>query len=315
MDNWRERLMLFFKGMAMGGADVVPGVSGGTIAFITGIYDELITSLKAFDIKALQLLRHGELLPLWKKVNGNFLAVLFSGILISIVSLAKFIIFALENYPIQIWSFFFGLIVISAILVLREVRRWNWLVPVVVFLGIIVAYLITSMAPKSTPDNLFFVFASGMVAICAMILPGISGSFILLILGKYESIIRAIQERDFVTLVVFAGGCATGLLSFVRLLSVILNKYRNLTIAILSGFMIGSLNKVWPWKLALTFRLNRHGEQVPLMERSVMPAEYLRVTGEDPRLFEALLFAALGIFLVVIIEKIAHQNNSVSRNG
>jgi putative membrane protein len=289
----------------MGAADVVPGVSGGTIAFITGIYEELLRSIAAFDIAALLLIKQFEFAAFWKKINGNFLVVLLAGIVTSIFSLANLVTFLLSAYPIQVWSLFFGLIIISSLLILREIHQWNLLVIIFIIAGAAAAYSITILTPAQSPDSYLFIFFSGMLAICAMILPGISGAFILLLLGKYEYILRALTEQELLIILVFIAGCIVGLLLFSRLLSWTLNNYRNLSIAALAGIMIGSLNKVWPWKTVTTYRLNTQGLQVPAFEESVLPGEFLRATGQDPKLFIGLFFMALGILLVIFIEKLA----------
>ncbi len=305
MRGIKEYFLLFIKGMGMGGADVIPGVSGGTIAFITGIYEELLDSIKAVNINTLRLLLKADFLLFWKLINGNFLVAVLAGILVSVFSLAKIITYTLENYPIQLWSFFFGLIIISALAVAREIKDRDWKVFLMLAVGIAFAYFVTSATPSTTPDNLFFVFGSGMIAICAMILPGISGSFILLILGKYEQVLTAAKEFDITTLVVFAVGCAVGILAFARVISWLLKHYHASTIAILVGFMIGSLNKIWPWKEVLQYRINSKGERVPFLEKNILPNEYIEITGNDPFVLQALLFFFLGIGLVVVIEKIA----------
>jgi len=293
----------------MGGADIVPGVSGGTIAFITGIYEELLNSIKSVDIEALKLLFSFKLHAFWSKINGGFLLPLFLGILASVFSLASLMHYLLENHQISVWSFFFGLIVVSSILVLRETKKWNWAVILSIIVGAIVAYFITELTPTSTPNGLWFIFIAGAIAICAMILPGISGAFILLILGKYAYITGAISDINVLVLAVFALGCLFGLLSFARAVSWMLTKYHDISIGVLSGFMIGSLNKVWPWKIVTAFRIDSKGEQVPKLTDNVLPAQYLRQLNEDPQLFQALLFMALGIFIVVVIEKIAHYRS------
>jgi putative membrane protein len=304
MRNPKDYILLFLKGVGMGGADVVPGVSGGTIAFIAGIYEELLDSIKSFDKGAIQLLFAGRFADLWKHVNGNFLAALFSGILISIASLAKLIHYLLNNHPIQLWSFFFGLIIISALLVTRQIRKWNILVVVSGILGVFIAYFVTSATPATTPDNYLFIFISGAVAICAMILPGISGSFILLILGKYEFIIESVKDMNILVILTFGIGCVIGLLSFSRLVSWLLHKYHDITVALLAGFMLGSLNKIWPWKETLSTRLNSKGEIVPLIQQNLWPTEYMQEVGE-PLIIHAILFFAIGILIIIGIEKIA----------
>ena len=308
MRSIKDYILLFLKGIAMGGADVVPGVSGGTIAFITGIYEELLFSIKSFDVTAIKLFLKGGFAEFWKHINGGFLLVLLSGIMLSILSLARVIHYFLEHHPIQLWSFFFGLIIISAIAVTREITKWNFLVIGFGILGIILAYLITEASPASTPDGYFYIFFSGVIAICAMILPGISGSFILLILGKYQFIIGALKDLNIMVLIVFALGCITGLLSFARLVSWFMKKFHNMAIALLAGFMIGSLNKIWPWKETITFRTDRTGELVPLIQKNILPNNYFPVTGDNPQMLTALLFAAIGVLIVIIIEKMANYN-------
>ena len=293
----------------MGGADVVPGVSGGTIAFISGIYEELINSLKSINLENLKLLISGQFKAFWTAINGNFLLVLFSGILISIKSLASLMVYLMDQYPIELWSFFWGLIVISSVVVLRQIKNWQASVMVIGLVGVLIAFVITSLSPAETSDNLFMVLISGILGISAMILPGISGAFILLILGKYRMIINALNEMDLLIIGVFLVGCIIGILSLVRLIAWLLNKYHDHAVSLLAGFMMGSLNKIWPWKEIIEFRVNRHGEQVPLIDRNIFPTEYYEFTGNDPHIIQAILFAAFGFFIVVAIEKIALRMN------
>ncbi len=296
--------------MAMGGADVVPGVSGGTIAFITGIYTELLDSIKAVDADAFRLLFSFKLKDFWKKINGNFLLPLFLGILTSLLSLVQLIKYLLEYEAISLWSFFFGLIIISSLLVLREIKKWNPQVVISMFIGIAIAFWITVTSPSETTEAYWFIFLSGCIAICAMILPGISGAFLLLILGKYQFIIDSISNKDIAVIAVFGLGCIVGILTFARAVSWLLKNYHDLAVALLSGFMIGSLNKVWPWKVALAFRIDSEGKQVATITENVLPAEFFRASGEYPMVFQAILFIALGIFIVVLIEKIANRKTS-----
>lgn len=289
----------------MGAADVVPGVSGGTVAFITGIYEELIQSIKSIDLNAMRLLLQLRIAEFWKLINGNFLITLVSGIFVSLISLAKLMLYLLEHHPISIWSFFFGLILISTPLILRDVKKWS-IAPIFTFLiGVALAYWITIISPAETPTNMFFIFLCGAIAICAMILPGISGAFILLLLGKYEFMITALTEFNIPVILVFITGCILGLLGFSHFLNWILKNYRFATLALLAGFMLGSLNKVWPWKEVISFRLNSAGEQVPAFDRSIAPWDYLAKTGQDPQVLNAILFVMLGIILVIGIEKTA----------
>lgn len=305
MRSFKDYFLLFLKGIGMGSADVVPGVSGGTIAFITGIYEELLSSINSFDAKAFRLLFSFKIKEFWIKVNGSFLLPLVAGILLSAMTLAKIITFLLDKHPIQIWSFFFGLIIISSISVAKEINKWNFYTFISGLCGIAIAYVITMVTPSTTPNELWFVFISGAVAICAMILPGISGSFILLILGKYAYIMSALKNLDTTIIAVFASGCVIGLFTFSRLISWFLQKFHNYAIALLAGFMIGSLNKIWPWKKAELFRFNSHGEQVPTFERNLLPTDYYAETGYSPMIIQAILFMALGFMMVVIMEKIA----------
>lgn len=308
MRSFKDYITLFFKGIGMGAADVVPGVSGGTIAFITGIYGELIDSIKSVDGKALLLLVKFKWIDFWKRINGSFLLAVLLGVLVSILSLAKLISYLLDVHSIKVWSFFFGLVVISAITILREVKKWDIGVVVMLLLGIVIAYYITIATPASTPNHWWLVMLSGTIAICAMILPGISGAFILLILGKYEYVTGALHELNLPVIAIFIAGCIIGLLSFVRIISWILNKYYFKAVALLSGFMIGSLNKVWPWKEVVSFRVDSSGEQVVLQDRSILPTKYLEATGNAPEILQALFLIAIGIGIVVIVEKFAHAS-------
>ena len=254
---------------------------------------------------ALMLLFQLKLKQFWSSINGWFLLVLVLGIATSIASLAKLITYLLTDFPIQLWSFFFGLIVISALSVGTQIKKRDWTSAACGILGIVIAYYITSATPAVTPEAYWFIFVSGMVAICAMILPGISGSFILLIFGKYEFILTALKNFNFLVMITFAAGCLLGILSFTRVIAWFLKRYHDRTIALLAGFMIGSLYKIWPWKYPVQYRVNSAGDQVPFIERNVLPNEYFEYTGEQPLILYALFFMALGFFIIVIIEKIA----------
>lgn len=315
MRKFKSYIRLFFKGVAMGGADVVPGVSGGTIAFITGIYGQLLNAIKSVDLQALQLLIQGKFADFWKYVNGSFLLVLLSGIALSIVSLAKLLHFLLEDYPIQLWSFFFGLIIIAAISVSREIKRWRGPVILSGIIGIVLAYFITLATPAETPETYWFILLSGALAICAMILPGISGSFILLILGKYTFILEAINARDLVVIAIFGLGCIVGLLSFARLVSWLLGRFHDIAVALLAGFMIGSLNKIWPWKEVIRTRINSKGEEVPLISENILPGDYMAATGLQPQVTQAIIFMMLGIGIVVLLEQLASKKGRITTSA
>lgn len=304
MKGFKDLILLYLKGIAMGSADVVPGVSGGTIAFITGIYERLLHAIKSIDLTALKLLKVFRIRELWQHVDGTFLLTLGLGIGTSLFSLAKVITHLLSTYPIQVWSFFFGLIVISALIILREIKRWNIGVLLAIVVGCAAAYFITAATPAETPEAPWFLFIAGAVAICAMILPGISGAFILLLFGKYEYILTALKELRIGEILIFMAGCLVGLLSFARVVSWLFKKYHNLTVGILSGFMIGSLNKVWPWKEAVQTYLDRHNEIKPLVEVNILPTEYLAKTGQEPFFLQAVLFAAGGFLIVLAIDRL-----------
>ena len=289
----------------MGAADIVPGVSGGSIALITGIYEELLSSINSFNGENLRLLLKFEFKAFFQAVNGAFLLSLLLGIMTSIFSLSKLITYLMAEHPIPLWSFFCGLILVSAFLILKDIKKWSLGVVIALILGIIIAYWITDLPPTSSPDALWFTFVAGAIAICAMILPGISGSFILLILGKYEPVLNAVSERDFITLGIFALGCIVGILSFSRVIIWLLKRYYSLTIGILSGFMLGSINKLWPWKIVTAYRTSSSGEVKPFLTENILPSAYLEQTGFEPKLMLALLAFAFGIILVVGIDRLA----------
>ncbi len=300
--NTKDYLVLMIKGMAMGAADVVPGVSGGTIAFITGIYEELINSIKLVNIQAAKLLFSGKIGGFWKHINGTFLLSVLLGIGISVFSLAKGLEYLLGHYPILVWAFFFGLIIASAIYVARYIKKWNTGTIIAGIAGIVVAYFITVVSPAEANTTWWFIFVSGAIAICAMILPGISGSFILVLLGMYKFILEAVGNFQIAVLLVFLIGAAVGIIAFSNVLSWLLKKYHNLTIAVLAGFMLGSLNKVWPWKEVIKTFTDRHGELKPLVESNILPHTYEQITGKQSMLPGALMLAVFGFALIFIIE-------------
>ena len=283
--------------MGMGAADVVPGVSGGTIALITGIYEELINSIKSINLDAARLFFTGRWASFWKQINGNFLLAVFAGIFISVLSLARLLEYLLEHQAVLIWSFFFGLILASSYAVSRKINTWDYKKILALLAGIAIAFYITSVTPTTTTDASWFLILSGGLASCAMILPGISGSFILLLLGKYSFALHAVNERIIVDLLLLGLGAVAGLILFANLLSWLLKKYHDLTITVLVGFMIGSLNKIWPWKETLETILVE-GEIKPLVEKNILPSP-----GNSADQFGmALLLAAAGIALILLIE-------------
>lgn len=293
----KDYAVLMLKGMGMGAADVVPGVSGGTIAFIVGIYDELINSIKSINLESLKLFFSGKWAAFWKKINGNFLFFLLAGIGISVFSLAKLITWLLVDQPILVWSFFFGLVLASTWFVSKDIKEWkSWKTWVAFVIGAVVAFYITVATPAETPSNLLFIFLCGAIAICAMILPGISGSFILVLLGKYFFIMDAVKTLDVVVIAVFGAGTCVGITSFSRILSYALAHFRNITLAVLTGFMLGSLNKVWPWKEVVETFVDSHGEVKPLIETNILPNAHVP---------EAVVLMVVGFFLVYFLEKLS----------
>jgi putative membrane protein len=223
----------------------------------------------------------------------------------SIFLLSNFITYLMNNHPIPLWSFFTGLILVSAFLILKEIKKWNLGVVLAVLIGTAIAWWVTNLPPTTTPNAIWFTFVSGAIAICAMILPGISGSFILLIMGQYEPILQAVHDRTFLKLFVFAGGCAVGILSFSRVVSWLLRKYHAVTIGLLSGFMLGSVNELWPWKIVTAWRTSSSGEQKPFLDKNILPMDYLAEVGKEPQIFAAFLALAFGIVLVLAIEWVA----------
>lgn len=286
----------------MGMADVVPGVSGGTIAFITGIYEELVESIRSVDLGALKLLATGRFSAFWRRINGSFLFSVLLGVAVSILSLARLMTYLLTHHPIEIWSFFFGLIVASALLVSRQVGKWNWRTVLSLAVGVAVAWWITVVSPAETPNDWWFILLSGAIAICAMILPGISGAFILLLLGKYHYIMQAVGDLNIPVILVFVAGAIAGIISFSHLLSWLLKHWHDCTIAVLMGFMIGSLNKVWPWKETVESYTDGHGQVLPLVERNILPQTFENALGIDAHLWQAIVLCLVGFLMIYAIE-------------
>ena len=298
----KEYVVISLKGMAMGAADVVPGVSGGTIAFISGIYEELLNSISSFNFSLINVFKNEGFKSVWIKVNGNFLVSLFVGILISVLSLAKLIESMLENHPIVIWSFFFGLVLASIIYVGKQITKWTKGSFLCLILGAILAFYITTLNPMvSANSSPWFLFLVGMIAICAMILPGISGSFILVLLGAYKPVLNALNTKDFVSIIIFLVGAVLGLLSFSRMLKWLFSTYKNYTLATLTGFIIGSLNKIWPWKETISWRTNSKGIEVPFNTASVSPFSF----EGDNQLLISVFLMLIGFGLIILLEKLA----------
>lgn len=286
----------------MGAADVVPGVSGGTIAFISGIYEELITSINNINLSLFKTLKKNGFQAFWKQLNGNFLVALFTGIFISVFSLAKGISWLLVNQPILLWSFFFGLVVASIFFVGKSLERWNMVAVVMFVLGAAIAYYITTLPPAENTESLPFLFFSGALAICAMILPGISGAFILVLLGSYKVILDAVHEKDFKIVATVGLGAIFGILSFAKLLKWMFSHYKDLTLAVLTGFILGSLNKIWPWKKVLETKIF-DDKVIIIQDQSISPFAF---DGDNQLLF-AIMLALIGFSLIFILEKLASK--------
>lgn len=302
----KRYVLLYLKGMAMGAADVVPGVSGGTIAFISGIYGQLLDALAKMPQGVILLLK-GRAREAWALVHANFLLVLLAGILTSILTLARLIVWLLEHQAVPLWSFFFGLILISCWMVGREIKQWNLAGLLAFAVGAVIAWYITVAAPLSWGQDYLSLFFAGAIAICAMILPGISGSFLLLLMGLYHFVLGAVKNLELGVILVFALGCVFGLLGFARVLRFALNRFHDVTLALLTGFMLGSLNKVWPWKQTTSFYTNSEGQQVALQQANLLPWQFAEATGQDAQLLLALLLAGAGLGLVVLLELLARK--------
>lgn len=296
------------KGAAMGAANVIPGVSGGTIALITGIFEKLINSIKSFNLTAFSLLVKGDLKGFARHVNLTFLLMVFAGIGVSIISLAKLLGFLFENYPIHIWAYFFGLILASVYFVGKRVEKWNISSIIAIIAGTVAAVSISILSPATENDSLLYLFVCGMVAACSMILPGLSGSFVLILMGNYQLVmIDAVNELDVGLLIPVVIGAGFGLMAFSYILSWVFKKFKDQTIALLTGFITGSLAILWPWKHTLTTFVDRHGEVQPLKQENVLPWNYSDITGNDAHIFFAFGLMIIGFLSIWFIEKYAEQ--------
>lgn len=298
----KDYLIIGLKGMGMGAADVVPGVSGGTIAFISGIYEELLSSISNINLSLFQTLKKEGLKKAWNQLNGNFLAALFIGILTSIVSLAKAIKWLLEHKPILLWSFFFGLVLASILYIAKQVEKWNVVSIIIGLLMIGFGYFITVVPSTSGQEaSYLFLIFSGAIASCAMILPGISGSYILLLIGVYPLVMTALTNKDLKIISAIIIGVIVGLTTFSKLLKWLFANYKNEMLIALTGLMLGSLNKVWPWKSIISTYTDRHGVVKPLLEKSILPQNF----NGEPQLINALILAIVGFGLILLLEKLA----------
>lgn len=337
MRTAKDYLFIFLKGMSMGAADVVPGVSGGTIAFIAGIYEELVDSIAAIKPSLLLDLKNEGISAVWKKVNGNFLVALLSGVAVSIFSLAKLLTYAMQHYPIQLWSFFFGLIIASIWYVGKQINKWNLSAIIGLILGTLLVFWVSITPPLGANSSYVFLFFSGAIAACAMILPGISGSFILLLLGAYATVIGAVGNHDFLIVGIVGLGAVFGLITFSKILKFLLDKYHNTLIAVLTGFLIGSLWKIWPWKKDEVVYIKEVGaapasdvmqdhqslsaflrnaskedfeKYKAFVEHNILPSTYEAInTGFSAELISGIIFAVIGFSIIFIIEFIAGKKH------
>jgi putative membrane protein len=332
--RFKNYFIITLKGIAMGAADAVPGVSGGTIALISGIYKELISSISNINLSLLKTLSKDGFSIFWKQLNGNFLLALLIGILTSFVSFMRLAKYLIEQHPVLIWSFFFGLIIASIFFVGKQITKWNPASILALIIGAFIAYYITTLPSLASNNNPFFLFIAGAIAICAMILPGISGSFILVILGAYKTLSDAIHDWDFKRIAIFGIGAVVGLLSFSRVLKWLFKHYNNITMAVLTGFIMGSLNKIWPWKKTITVLNEAQGEAIPfsdisdlgtlsvyqqqinnfesikiITEESVSPFVYSSINNQiSSQLNIAIALIVAGFLTIFILEKIGSKN-------
>lgn len=313
----KRYLTIATKGLLMGAADVVPGVSGGTIAFITGIYEELIKTIDGIDFQLFKDLFKIGFKKTIAKYNLGFLLALLTGIAISILSLSKLLTYLLQHHSVLLWSFFFGLVLASVLYIAKQISSWNTGVIIAIIIGTVISYFVTIAEPLGSPDSWWYIIFSGFIAIIAMILPGVSGAFLLLLLGSYKTVLGSIsglleaviagewsQAFDyFINLFLFAIGCILGLKVFSRLLTWLFEHQKNLTLALLTGFMIGSLNKLWPWKEVLKYRIDSHGEEVPFLEKSISPISY----EGDPQILYVISLTLIGFIMILVLEKWANK--------
>lgn len=302
----RQYIWTYVKGVAMGASDVIPGVSGGTIAFISGIYERLINAIKSINLPNVKLFLRGKFKEFWKNIDGTFLVSLVLGILTSILTLAHLMTYLLDNHPILVWAFFFGLILASTFFVGRDVK-WSWKTILAFLIFAVVAFFVTSPqnAPIGATESYWYLFICGAIAICAMILPGISGSFILVLLGMYKFVLEAVKTFNIPVIVVFAVGALIGILAFSNVLSWLFKHFKMITLAALTGFMFGSLNKIWPWKNTLTTYTDSEGIALPLTEKNIFPGQYAEITGNNSLLFGAIALMIVGFVLIFAIEYIS----------
>lgn len=308
-------LRIIIVGLMMGAAEVVPGVSGGTIAFMSGFYDRLVHGIQRLTpLKALDIFRDG-IRQFWSDLDLTFLTLLFGSMFVSVLILARGVSYLLEFEPVMIWSFFFGLVVASVVIVMRRIWPVDLNLVLAMFCGALIGFMVTRIAPLEAEVNALALFVGGCIAVCAWILPGLSGSFVLLVLGLYQHVITAIKELDFLTLMWVALGCVTGLLAFSRLLALLLDRFHRETVAVLAGFMMGSLVRIWPWKHTTSYQLKPDGTQIPVVQEPVLPMTYEALTGQSADLVVAAVAALGGIVIIVIMDRFALLNGNAAERA
>lgn len=308
MNALTKNILTGLKGFGMGAANVIPGVSGGTIALLTGIFTEIIDALNALmDPSSWKMLLKGQFREFWRYIHGTFLVSLLVGVLISIFSLAKLMVYVMHFYPVQTWAFFFGLIIASSVYMIYDIKGWKFVDVLFFAVGIALGVVICTLSPTTTPDDLWFIFICGAIAVCTMILPGISGSFILVILGKYDYIMQSVNQLNLPVLLVFGLGCVIGILGFSKFLHWLLKRYERATMLTLVGFVIGALVKVWPWndmtavaegqllRSGMTTEAAQAGAQALLSAGNAAQGIDLQISG-------AIIWAIAGLALVAILE-------------
>jgi putative membrane protein len=300
-----DYIFLFIKGLCIGATGVLQGVSGGSLALLLGVYEKLIYSLCSIDKEAFRLLKEKRLSDLWSKINGNFLLTISAGIITGLLTLRVLLGHLFNQYFILLSSFFFSLVIIAALLLLRKIKRWNFAVVGLIVAGIAISYYVTRIPPVSSPHSLLFSGIAGVLVGFTFIMPGVSGAFILMFIGKYQHILTSFGSPDFGVIVVFILGGIVGVILMARVIWRLLADFHNLTIALLAGLMMGSLNKIWPWREVYEYSTTLQGKRVPAFDMSILPWRYMDLTGKDPQVFYAILMMGLGVFIVVLIEKIA----------
>jgi len=314
MKSIHSQLLLFLRGVAMGAVDLVPGVSAGTIALVTGIYGELINTIKSFNLTALKILKNDGIAAAWQHINGQFLLILLSGILFSLFTFAGLMRFLLEAFPLQLWCFFMGLIISSVIYLLRQNPPSKPYLIGLLIMGILMASAFSVMPSAALGTSYVSIFIAGSIALCAMILPGISGSFILVLLGLYPMFINALASFQVDFLIVFAMGGIVGLMLLSRILSWLMNHYKAALIATMSGFLLGSLSIIWPWKNIAATVLSSEN-QLAVGAQNILPQNYLATVGQEPYLLSSSLAFMLGLLVVFLIERLAYRSGLNQEQG